>query len=301
MDKKKINDIEIKPIISKKTANAKTIRGYNFFKEPYANVCILARKNSGKSTVIYRALEECATKGTNVMIFCSTINLDETYKKMVKMLEKKKCNVSTHEHFIENGVNLLDQLIKILQKKAEDETKDEEKQENKVKKAPIPVIVLPNNCKIIGYEKDGSAIIEGNSIPPKQVKKQEKSKMITPENIFVFDDLSTEMAHPSISKLLTIIRHTHSKCIISAHNVNSIAPMGLRMIDVFCLFPNISDEKIQEVCEKVGLMHKGDTKKRSLLQELYNDATSEPHNFLYIDRGNGEYRKNFNQVYKIED
>ena len=111
---KTINDIKIKPVINSNNLNKKRIRAYDWYPEPYANIALLARKKSGKTNAIYRALEQCVTKGTEVYIFSPTVNIDATMKKMIAMLKKKKCVVIAKEHFIENGVDLVEQLLNIF-------------------------------------------------------------------------------------------------------------------------------------------------------------------------------------------
>ena len=124
--------------------------------------------------------------------------------------------------------------------------------------------------------------------------------MITPEHILVFDDLSAEMRCKSISKLMTKNRHYKLKTFLSCHSVNNLEKMALSCIDVFHVFPNISNEKIEELKEKVNITFKNDSKKESKLQKIYDYATAKPYNFLYIDRNNGTFRKNFNEEIPIE-
>ena len=287
MNVKDINDVEIKPVIIPKKRSPDTVRGYNMYPEPYSNICLIARKNSGKSTVIYRSLERCAKKGTNIWIFASTVNNDDTYKKMIKMLEKKGCIVEAYDHFIQNGVNILEQIIELLQRSGE------EKQKEKVE--------LVN-----GNEYKGPCFFDGDPDPnkpkrQKKIKEKKEDKIITPEHIFVLDDLSSDMVHPSITKLLTKNRHFKSKMFISCHHVNNLSPSGLRMIDNFLIFGNISKEKIEEVQDKIGLHFKNDTKKDGMLWNIYQKATDGLYNFLYIDKNNFKFRKNFNKQFMIQE
>jgi len=88
LNKKIINDEKIKPVIHQ-VLNKDTVRAYNLYKQAYANIVLLARKKSGKTTVIYNNLKKICGPNTKVKIYCPTCNLDETYKKMGRMLEKK--------------------------------------------------------------------------------------------------------------------------------------------------------------------------------------------------------------------
>lgn len=297
---KEINDVSIKPVIHKTNENKNNVRAFNYYENPYSNICLMARKNSGKSTVIYRALEQCAKKGTNVFLFSPTVNIDPTYGKMVKMLKKKGCTVVAKEHFIdENGVDLIGQLLQIFSKKDEVEETQEE-----YKPPPLLYFGDDRNYKHCNVQVGGECVLVEKPPKPKKEKKEKekkKDKLITPEHIFVFDDLSSDMRHKSISKLMTKQRHYKLKCFLSCHSVNNLEKMALSCIDVYHIFPNISSEKIEELGEKVNITFKNDTKKDSKLQRLYDDATAKPYNFLYIDRNNGTFRKNFNHKYNIGD
>lgn len=299
---KKINNVEIQPVLKKKAKNKSTIKGYDFYPEPYSNIALLARKGSGKTVTIYRALEECVDKGTTIWIFCSSINTDATYDKMCKMLKKKKCVVHKFEHFInDQGINELDIIIKMLSQKEE----DNEMAEMAGIEKPPPLLYFGGSDFKSVSRPDGETILVEKPKQPAKIKKEKKEKAkkkIAQEHVFIFDDLSSDMKHKSISKLLCKNRHIKSKVFCAIHHVNNLDPTGLRMIDAFHIFPNISEEKILETAEKIGLTFKGDTKKQSRLNDLYHHATQEPHNFLYIDRANNEFRKNFNEKYEgIDD
>jgi hypothetical protein len=284
----KINDIAIKPVIDNSKIDPKRIVGYDYFNEPYANVALVARKMSGKTTVIYRALEKCAVKGCNVMIFASTVNNDSTYKKMISMLKKKGCNVTADTHFVdERGVDQIKLFLDILSKGDEAEAMKEGNEE-------IPRYFIDRG--------QFDHLIK----PPEDEKKKKKKKKpkkqngkIVPETILVFDDMSTCMRSPIISRLLTKNRHYKLKIFIACHSIVNLDRQGLRMIDYFMIFPNINEEKMEELADKVGISFKTDTKKHKKLWDIYSDATKDPYNFLYIDRVKCQYRKNFNEIYEI--
>lgn len=295
-----INNVKIKPVITNQDGwNSKTVRGYDYYTNPYSNVCLLARKNSGKSTVIYRALEQCVAKGTNVFIFSPTVHMDATYKKMIAMLKKKKCNVIAKEHFIENGVDLIQEILAVINNK-EDEEMDE--------KTELPTPPLLNfgdpRFQEVNRCSNGECTLVPRSIKKekKVKKKSQRGKLITPESIFVFDDLSSVLRHKSISQLMTKNRHYKLKTFLACHSVNNLDKMALSCIDVFHVFANVSNEKIEELREKVNITFKNDSKKKdSKLQQIYDMATAGRYNFLYIDRINDCYRRNFNERILIEE
>lgn len=279
---KKINDVRVEPVVNPPTYSKKTVLGYDWFKNPYANVALIARKNSGKSCLIYNCLEKCVGKDCNVLVFSSTVHHDATYKKTIKMLEKKGANVKVYEHFIENGVNHIEVLLKILV--------DEKK----------------NEGAVINGKKTEESLVRFNNIEmddkkKKMKQKKKKSKILKPEWVFVFDDLSSEMNHPSITKLLTKNRHFLSKTFIALHNVTNLHPSGLRMVDNIICFQHISEDKIDEIADKCGIHFAKDRKGRSYLNELYKEATKNKYNFLYIDKEHGEYRHNFDKMFLLNE
>lgn len=280
----KLNDINIEPVIDNSKIDPKRIVGYDWFPEPYANVALIARKMSGKTTVIYRALEKCATKGMNIMIFASTVDVDNTYKKMKAMLKKKGCNVTTATHFIdERGVDKIGLFLDILSKgDAEETLGTSEVPKTFIDRGQFDHLIKPEDGK------------KKKKKPKKKVK-----KMIVPDTILVFDDMSTCMRSTIISRLLTKNRHYKLKVFVALHSVVNLDRQGLRMIDYFMVFPNINEEKMEELADKVGISFKDDTKKNKIIWDIYSDATKEKYNFLYIDRVKCEYRKNFNEIYEI--
>lgn len=302
MELEQINDISIKPLISNKVPySKKTVRGFDYYPEPYANICMLARKKSGKTNAVYRALEECvpqykkdSKKKAKIIIFCSSVNTDDTYKAMIKMLKEKNCEVMTFENFIQDGHNILDELVNALS--AKNDVEDEKKEKKKKEKVNASEAL---HMQFNPYLMFGGTPGKNGEIKPeeKKEKKEKKDKLLTPEYFLIFDDLSSAMNHKSVSRLLTKNRHMKMKIFICAHHVNNLATEGRRMIDYFHVFPNISDEKIQELGEGVGIMHKGDDKKHTRLQDCYNHATSEPYNFLTIDIADGGFRKNYSHRY----
>ena len=285
----KINKVKLQPVLNNNNIDPKMIRGYDFYKEPYCNICTIGRKKSGKTVLLYRALENCVSKGTNVMIFSPTCHIDPTFKEMKKMLEKKKCNVLMKEHFIENGIDLLD----VIYKGIVDENENKENDDGE--KIP-PKLWFGDNHDFT--MKRGSDKI-------KEVKHRKKqnggSKKITPKYCFVFDDLSSNMACKSVSKLIIKNRHIFSKCFFNCHSVNNLDKMALSSVDVFHVFPNVSNEKIEELAEKINITFKNDTKREKTLQKIYDFATAEPYNHLYIDRTDCTFRKNFDEIIEIDE
>jgi len=67
-------------------------------------------------------------------------------------------------------------------------------------------------------------------------------------------------------------------------------------MDAWIIFRGHSKDKLEQIHQNT------DTNLPfGLFETLYNDATEEPYNFLYIDTNKGKYRKNFDMEYILED
>jgi len=290
MDTKRINDITVKPVISHSHENKKSIRGYDYVPELYANVCFLARKNSGKTTTLYRILENSTKKGQNCYIFCSTINIDPTYKKMIKMLTKKGVNVKQFDNFVtDDGINVINEIVNMIQR-PDDEDIDPEPESIQDLKPPF-IVDNTMQKKIDNMNKPKKKA--------KKIKPKKDNKDLVADNIFIFDDLATAMRHDSITRLLVKNRHLKSRCFISIHYPSQLSPSSLRMIDQWFLYPQIDRDKIDELGYKIGTSFSSDTKKNSKLWDMYSDATCKKYNCLNIDMKNMIFKKNFNECYSI--
>lgn len=94
---KKINDIKIQPVPIKKP-KIKSI-GYDYFTEPFFNVFLLAKKNTGKTTVIYDLISHLLSIDLEqkVYFFVSTIHKDIIYEKMRDLLDRYEIEYECHD------------------------------------------------------------------------------------------------------------------------------------------------------------------------------------------------------------
>jgi hypothetical protein len=265
----RINNIKVKPIPTALigAGDNRKIKGYDLFPEPYCNIFIVAKKKSGKTTTIFEIVRRCCTKSTNVIVFCSTINKDKSYKAIKKYCKNKGIAYIGYTSFTEE--NVLDNILNGLS--IEQEPDSDEEEDN------------PKEIKIKMYDHDYE-----------DEKKDRKDKFISPEYLFIFDDLSSAMRHKTIAKLLKTNRHYKSKVIISSQYLNDLDPQSCKQIDNWLVFPGNPEDKLE-------LIHKYADMSIEFEQfyDIYKDATEEKYNFLYIDTNNDILRKNFNAVYKI--
>ena len=254
----KINDFKVQPINVPVIA-PKNIRGYKLFPEIYANVFLCARKRSGKTSVIYNIIKECADRETNVVVFCSTHQKDANWREIKKYLDGKKINNEFYTS-LNDGGNVLSEIIQDLQYQVSDSESSSEEEEVVVK-----------------FKQD------------RKRKKKKKPTIISPKYIFIFDDLSGELRKPEIAQLLKTNRHYKSKVIISSQYIHDLLPMSLRQIDTWLVFSGLPTEKLEQVYKQADLSIDFDK-----FEELYQRATAEKYSFFYIDTRADKYRKNFN-------
>jgi hypothetical protein len=285
METKKINNIKIQRVITNKIEEKK-IGGFGMFPEVYANIYICSKKKSGKTTLIYNILKKCANKNTHVWIFSPTIKKDETFKMICEMLENKGCNVSKYLHFIdEDGSNIIDEVINELINEGSD-GEQEEGQEEEYNDEPInkPLCL----CKF-GNEEQEEDRKQEKEEKPKKEKKNKKNK-IYPEQIFVCDDLASDLRNKAIGQLLIKNRHFKSKVILSGHNVTNLLPQARANIDYCIVFKGMSDDKIKVLHNDLNLSMDFDK-----FLEIYNEATLKPYSFLWISTADDKLRCGFDK------
>src|SRR5688500_12519404 len=106
------------------------------FSEIYANIAIVARKNSGKTYVISNILNECAGRDTKVIIFCSTVYKDKAWISIRENLEKKGIETECHTSLFDTesvskskkGIDRLKALVDELTLQSEPVSEEEIKQ-----------------------------------------------------------------------------------------------------------------------------------------------------------------------------
>ena len=275
MQTKEINNIKIRPVVHL-ALESHEILGFDYFSTLYSNIYICSRRRSGKTTLIYNILKHCVNKRTNVVFFCSTINRDSTYKLILEMLEKKKVNVMTYDHFLNGKENILTGIIEELNNDLEAKEQERIKLDEE-KLDPKPKMVLFPEEKLIE-------------------RKERKPKKLSPEYIFIFDDLGNDLRHQSITQLFKTSRHYKAKVIVSSQYVHDLSNSCINNLDYTLVFKSFNREKLLVLFEALDLSIDFE-----LFEQLYLDATAEPFNFLYVDSRENTYRKNFNKEYLLKD
>ena len=192
------------------------------------------------------------------------------------MLEKKKVNVVSYDHFIEGKENVLNTILEELNKSLEEEEEEKERIKNE-KLEPKPKMEL--------FPKE----------EPKE-RKERKPKKLAPEYVFIFDDLGNDLRHPSITQLAKVSRHYKCKLVFSSQYIHDLSNSCIKNLDYTLIFKSFNREKLLTLYEALDLSIEFET-----FEKLYQDATAEPFNFLYVDSRENLYRKNFNRAYILSD
>lgn len=270
----KLNSIKIKPLITH-TSNPDDVLGGKMFVDPFSNCGIIAKKKSGKTTILYHILNKVCRGGkfpTNVIIFCSTVHKDDTYKLIIENLKKKGCNVSTYTHFIDKGENIVEGLLEELANPVVASDSDEEKK-------PTPPML-----KFEAEEND------------EKTRKPQKPKKIGAEYVMVFDDLGNDMRSKTITQLSKVLRHYKMRTFFLQQNLYDLDSPCRKQLDYLLLFRNFNEEKLKNIYESVDLSIPFEK-----FVEIYSFATREPYHFLYIDVRNEQFRENFDKMIIYED
>lgn len=269
VETKKINNIKIKPIQFIRLDLP--IKGQDMFPDIhglYGNIFLVAKKRSGKSTVIYNIIKKCVGRDTKVYIFCSTVNKDQTYKKIMDFLDHRNIYYEAFASINENGENNLQSIIDEM--KQDDEVSDEEE------KKPPPK-------KFIEFEETKEEKAE---------KKKRKLKYIAPEYMFIFDDLGQLLRDKTIEQLLKTNRHFKCKVILSSQYLNDLNPASRLNLDFVLVFKGMPLVKLEQIHKDIDI-----STDFNKFKEMYDKATEHKFNFLYIDTRTENFRINFNESF----
>lgn len=261
-----LNKVKVKPLIVN-NQDVSLIKGNELFPSTYYNLFICSKKKSGKTSLINTILQKCTDKRTMFFIFCSTVNVDASWKAIVEYLQNRGNTVNAYTEIMDGKVNILNEIVNELSLAQDEPIKD--KTENEV--------------------PGGKVLFE----EPKKKNKEYKPKKMSPEVVFLFDDASEMISSTSVQNLLKKNRHLKSNVIISSQYLHDLSPSSIKQLDYFICFKSFSNEKLEVIHKHLDLSIELDK-----LYSIYAYCTSKPYSFLYINVRTEEYRCNFNK--KIE-
>ena len=278
---KKINNVKCQMIPSDREEDKRPIKGYEMIPNLYANIFLCAKKNKGKTTVIWNIINRCAGRDTAIVAFVSTLNNDTSWIKIREKCEERGLPFIGFTGIMSPDGDQLEALIESLQKKAGEEVESKDEKES---------VGIPGTTIIEYMPTPSPSAGSGSSKPPRRLPYR------APEYMIIMDDLSSELKKQSVAALLKKNRHFKTKVIISSQWLNDLPPEALRQINIMCLFQGFSISKLEEFHKKANLGI-------PLIDfvDMYNDATKEPYGFLYVDTDTGVYRNKFDQQYKVDE
>ena len=246
---KTINNFEVEPV-KVDEEKQEHILGYDMFPILYNNIFLIAKKKSGKSNVIYNILDKGANRKSSILFFVPTFHRDAVYIKMAEMLDRKKINYKVFSDIIEDGVNILDDIIKELEAPEEQET---------------PAITQPIK-NMFGLVK-----------PPKPPRISKSIKK-APRHIIILDDCGQSLKNSAVTKILKINRHLFARIIISSQHQGDMYQQAFRQCDNLIIFRGLSNniEKLHQIYSNADLSIEFEEFIR-----IYRFATEKPFSFLY--------------------
>ena len=267
-----INNVTVKPVqqgIGK--WDKSNVKGYEITPNgPYWNMFLCARKKSGKSSLINTITQKCIDKRTIVWIFCSTYEIDPTWKEIIKNLNERGICVNTFDSIFDGKINQLDVILNEINKGEE-----EVEEEKGIKKKMLI------NCDIPESEKK---------------KKEYKPKKTACENLFIFDDMpAVQLRNPSVAKLLKVHRHSKSSVILSSQYLLDLQPQSILQLDYFIAFRSLSQDKMQQVHRLLDLSIDFDK-----FWDIYKQCTEEPWSFMYLSVRDEVFRCRLNKQIDYE-
>jgi len=269
MKEEKVNNVSVKPVVVPDGNESEKIKGYNVIPFKYYNMFICSKKKSGKTSLINTIIRKTTDRRTNIWIFSSTYNLDDTWKAIIQFLKERGNTVNCFDTIMDGKVNLLDKIVEGLY--------ESEEVPDKKSKEPINLNEIKRSYDIFGKERDSEGKPKKQYVPKKQ----------SPTHLFIIDDLSSQLKY--CDKILKIHRHFKASIILSSQYLNDLLPSSRLQIDIFAAFRSFSEEKLEVVHKSLDLSIPFE-----VLWSVYQQVTSENYQFLYINIRTEELRKNLN-------
>ena len=236
----------------------------------YWVMSILAKRRSGKTTLIFNLIKNFCTKRTIVIFFVPTFHKDDTYQAIREYLDEKDIQYINYDSIKEDGVNNISVFMESNKQDGKDEEGEGEEE--------TPSSPSHPQCNF------------GNE--PKTEKEKKKKDPPPPEYLIIFDDISSELRDKSVSVLCKNSRHFKCKIILSSQSIIDLNPSTHAQVDYCCLFKDFNEDSLEKIYNK--LEPNIDSEK---FKEIYHSVTNSkmkghPHlnNFLLIDRANQDYR-----------
>lgn len=260
---------KIKPIKVNKEKSL-PVKGKELIPDLYSNIFLAAKTNSGKTTVISHILKHTIDERTTVIIFCSTLNLDDAWINILKSLKKRKINTITYDSLKEDGIDILSVVLKGIDQCVEEENTPEEKKVNQPCFIRLP---LTEEMKKV------------------RKKKPKKYDDEVPQFLLILDDLDkTSLRSESIVNTIKKNRHYHMRCIISSQHLLHLSPDAFSQLYMIWIWGGFSQTYIKSLWDKLNLDLSFED-----FWEIYLKITEPQYSFLVCDLRRGKLYDKFSQ------
>jgi hypothetical protein len=276
---KQINAEYVKPVKLQtgEGEDKREIKGANVFAELYCNCYIIARRRSGKTTVLNHIVKACCTKETTVIVFCSTVDKDRNHLSIKQYCKKAGIPYVGYTSMKNDNIDILDVLIK----KFEDEAKQIEESDEDEDDEP---------------QKGKGMVLFDESDESEAEDKPRKCKYKAPKYLLIFDDLSNELKSPTLTKLLKNGRHWELKILVSSQYVHDLQPQSIKQMDYALIFKGEPNEKLEKIYKDLDL-----SIDFNVFTKIYHHATEKKFSFLFIDVRQDKFRRNFSHLYNLQN
>jgi len=296
----KINTIHVKPLKSMKPKFDRPAKGHEMFPNPYANIFILSRKNSGKSVLVSNIIQKVTRANyTTIVVFSNTLLKDPCWISLKKWCKKHNRDFIGHtsiQYTDPKGKkhDALAELLKLNRQIGDEEALDSsdsevENEEN-------------SGSSSDDYQSEEEPYVHSGEIQKyphlKPVADQPSHKVeyptIAPKLFIVFDDISTELKLASVQELTKQNRHFEATVCASSQTVTDLYPSCRKQADYLCIFGGLKEQDLKRLLDDASLGVSLET-----LMKMYRKSTEKKYNFLYIDVRNDQYRMNFDRKFNI--
>lgn len=267
----------------KDKAETKPVLGGEIIPDLYpGTVALLAKTRSGKTTVISHITNHCIDERTAVYIFCKTVNLDPTWKTIVRDLRRRGVSVTTYTSLMTDkmGGNALSRLFDTFEAEIQTERKEKApKSLHELAAVDKNFLALPN------------PIADPDSVKPLAAKDESAYETSAPRRWVIVDDMGRQhLRHNIIEDCLKKTRHYKCRMLISTQHIIHIAPSALTQYSAVCMWRGFSPVYMAKLHDRLSMFNVIDFKS---FWVLYSSVTKEKHAFLTYHLTDETFRNGF--------
>ena len=273
---KDIRKIRPPRIFNNTTAKANLL-GKELIKYLYPNILMLARKTSGKTTVIYHLIKHTVDAQTEVIIMCPTVNKDPTYIAIQRLLKKRKIPNQIYDYADEDTFQA---LITSFEGESDDEQEPEPE--------PPEPCFIKHDCYAEGAQKHRAHELIGAWDTNKQTKKQTKKKKpfivlntIKPKRLLIIDDVDKKFSRSEvIANFAKKNRHSQTRFIISVQFIHQLHPDCFSQLDLIYLFCGMTYKLIKKLNDRRAISNELTIKE---FYKQYKKLTQTKYSWVNLD------------------